>query len=64
MSLEKLLEFSRTKLTEEQKEKMKERMRETDERMYQEMLKRFRCSICGADTYNYSHLFDCPRRGS
>ncbi|UAV84663.1 hypothetical protein PHB09_168 [Pseudomonas phage PHB09] len=64
MSLSALLELSRKKLTPEELEALHERMRETDRRLYKEMIERFRCGLCGAGTYNYSHLFDCPRRGS
>lgn len=28
------------------------------------MIERYRCEICGADVINYSHTFDCPRRGT
>lgn len=63
-TLEKLIELSRVKLTPEQRQKQfdefNSRMRQRDK----DDIERRRCGICGADTINYSHTFDCPRRGS
>lgn len=63
MSIEKLIELSRQKLTDEEKS---ERQRKFEDRLKQydkEMVERYRCRECGVDTINYSHSFKCSRRG-
>lgn len=64
MSLEKLIEMSRMKLTPEQIAEMNERRAELDRKWHEEWVKRHRCSECGTDTWNYSHTFRCSLRGS
>lgn len=63
MSIEKLIELSRQKLTPEQKIEnqrlFEERMAEFD----RQAIERYRCKECGADTLNFSHTFKCSRRG-
>jgi hypothetical protein len=63
MSIEKLLDLSRQKLTEEE---LMERQKRFEEMLRQndlENIERNRCGYCGVDTVNYSHAFSCPRRG-
>lgn len=64
MNLEKLIELARMKLTPEQRKAAQKAMQERLDQMDREAIERSRCRLCGADTINYSHTFDCPRRGS
>lgn len=64
MNLEKLIELARMKLTPEQREAAHKAMQERLDQMDRDNIARNRCRLCGADTINYSHTFDCPRRGS
>jgi len=64
MSLQALIDLSRMKRTPEQCEAARKAMQERLDQMDRDNIARNRCSICGADTINYSHTFDCPRRGS
>lgn len=64
MSIQDLLDISRRVLTEEQREELQRRSQETCDRLHKEFMERHRCSECGADTWNYSHLFSCSLRGS
>lgn len=63
MSIEKLLELSRAKLTPEQLKAMHEAREKRFAEMDREHIERNRCRLCGVDRVNYSHTFDCPRRG-
>lgn len=59
-----LIWVARNKLTPEEREQRQKEMQERLARMDREEIERSRCRLCGADTINYSHSFDCPRRGS
>lgn len=64
MSIEKLIELARMKLTPEQREAARKAIQERLAQMDLEDIERRRCGTCGADTINYSHTFTCPWRGS
>lgn len=63
-SIRKLLAIVRAKMTPEQVAERERAMEARFTEMDRELIERHRCTICGADTLNYSHTFDCPRRGS
>jgi len=64
VNFEKLIELSRMKLTPKQREAAQKAMQERLHQMDRDDIERSRCGLCGADTINYSHTFDCPRRGT
>lgn len=63
MTLEKLIELSRRKLTPEQKAEYQKRFEERMAEYDRQAIERYRCGECGVDTLNYSHSFKCSRRG-
>lgn len=63
MSLEKLIELSRQKLTPEQEAELRKRTIAMHAELDRQIIERFRCGECGVDTLNYSHSFKCSRRG-
>ena len=63
MSIEKLIELSRQKLTDHERAEKQKRRQERLKRFDLENIERSRCTYCGVDTINYSHIFSCPRRG-
>lgn len=63
MSIEKLIELSRQKLTDEERAENQKRFEERLKQFDLENIERNRCKYCGVDTINYSHSFSCPRRG-
>lgn len=62
--MEKLIELARKQWTPEERKAANKAMQERLDQMDREAVERARCRLCGADTINYSHSFDCPRRGS
>lgn len=63
MSIAALLELSRRERTPEQIAESQRRTEQLCREFEKEMIERYRCSECGADTLNYSHSFKCSWRG-
>lgn len=62
MTIEKLYEAALLRMGKTPEERLAA-ARERTRKFNEELRKQYRCHVCGVDTLNYSHTFDCKFRG-